>query len=131
MQPKTAVGIVLALLARSAHADHRTAILQVLAPALRSEVERTLLHVEGAPEGSAERASRVQDLLRQPAVLLRAWPADPRVGRLLGANVDPLAIKTSATLPLPRRRYRAPKGLREFLIAESEAPPQTEASWHV
>jgi len=130
MQPKTAIGIVLALTAREANVAQRTAILPALAPALRAEVERILAHIESAPTGSIERASRLQDLVRTRAPLLRAWPADPRVASLLGASVDPLALKTTPTLPLPRRRYRAPKGLREFLIAEAErTTPPSEGPW--
>lgn len=130
MQPKNAVGIVLALLTRDTHADQRTAILQAFAPPLRSEVERILHHLEAAPLGSAERASRMEDLLRPRAPKLAAWPEDPRVASLLGAMVDPLASNSLVTLPLPRRRYQAPPGLRQFLIAQAEEMnPRVEGPW--
>lgn len=120
MQPKTAIGIVLALSARGADAAQRTAILQTLAPALRDEVEHVLTHLERAPVGSKERADRLADLTRTRAPRLSAWPSDPRVASLVGPYVDPLAVRTRASSPLPRRRYRAPDGLIPFLLAEAD-----------
>lgn len=121
MQPKTAIGFVLALSARDANAAQRTAILQTLAPALRDDVERVLGHLELAPAGSKERASRLADLTRARAPRLSAWPSDARVASLVGPYVDPLAVRTHVSGPLPRRRYRAPDGLLQFLLAEADA----------
>lgn len=118
MQPKTSVGIALALLARDVHGDAREALLATLASELRDAVESLVTHIESAPTGSAERAARMKALLPKPT-WLRAWPSDVRVAALLAGHVDPLLPKP-AVLPLPRRRYRVPKGLRESLRHRAE-----------
>lgn len=124
MQPKTSIGIALALLARGVSGQARDAVLGALAPPLRAATEAALAHVEQAPAGSAERVARIKGL--SPAVAhLRAWPTDARVGAILGAAVEPLAPRPCA-LPLPRRRYRLPSGLKEALLHQART---AEGAW--
>ena len=128
MQPKTSVGIALALLARDARGDAREALFSALAPSLRREVQALLAHVEDAPSGSAERAARMRALM-PTGETLRVWPSHTRVASIVAAHVDPLAPRPAA-LPLPRRRYRVPQGLREALLHQAQRMSK-DIPWHV
>ena len=125
MQRKTAIGFALALLARDIRGEDREALFAALAPSLRDAVKATMEHVEMAPSGSPERAARMTALVPLPAPLPR-WPRDPRVAAIVAPQVDAQAARPYP-LPLPRRRYRVPQGLKEALLHILRA--STEPSW--